>query len=76
MVKFPVSRDSQKTETDKDKAIQPHPPSEPALTGGERRVTEEKPEEIKEQDPLEIAKERSGGKSRPMGPSRGRPGEL
>ena len=56
VVKFPVSSDSQKTETDKDKAIQPHPPSEPALMGGEGRVTDEKPEEITEQDPLEIAK--------------------
>ncbi len=56
VVKFPISSDSQQPETGKDKAIQPHPPSEPALTGGEKRVTEEKPEEITEQDPLEIAK--------------------
>lgn len=56
VVKFPMSSDSQQPETGKDKAIQPHPPSEPALTGDEKRVTEEKPEEITEQDPLEIAK--------------------
>jgi molecular chaperone GrpE len=56
VVKFPISSDSQQPETGKDKAIQPHPPSEPALTGGEKRVTEEKPEEITEQDPVEIAK--------------------
>jgi molecular chaperone GrpE len=55
-VKFPVSRDSQKTEADKDKAIQPHPPSEPALMGGKGRAADEKSEEITEQDPLEIAK--------------------
>ena len=56
VVKFPISSDSQKTETDKDKAIQRHPPSEPALTGAEGRVTEEKSEDITEQDPLAIAK--------------------
>ncbi len=56
VVKFPKSSDSQPTETGKDKAIQRHPPSEPALTGGEKRVTEEKLQEITEQDPLEIAK--------------------
>jgi molecular chaperone GrpE len=56
VVKFPVSRDSQKTEADKDKAIQPHPPSEPALMGDKVLAADEKPEDIKEQDPLEIAK--------------------
>jgi molecular chaperone GrpE len=55
-VKFSISSDSQQTETGKDKAIQPHPPSEPALTGAEKHVKAEKPEEISEQDPLEIAK--------------------
>jgi molecular chaperone GrpE len=59
VVKFPISSDSQKTESDKDKAIQPHPPSEPALTGAEGRVTKEKSEEITEQDPLAIAKRES-----------------
>ncbi len=56
VVKFPISSDSQKTESDKDKAIQPHPPSEPALTRAEGRVTKEKSEEITEQDPLAFAK--------------------
>ena len=56
VVRFPVSRDSKEPETDKDKAIQPHPPYEPALTGAEKLVSEEKPGEIKEQDPLEVAK--------------------
>jgi molecular chaperone GrpE len=56
VVKFPVSSDSKHRETDKDKAIQPHPPYEPALTGAEKPVTEEKSGEITEKDPLEIAK--------------------
>jgi molecular chaperone GrpE len=56
VVRFPVSSDSKQPEKDKDKAIQPHPPYEPALTGAEKLVKEEKPEEITEQDPLEIAK--------------------
>jgi molecular chaperone GrpE len=56
VVKIPVSRDSKEPETDKDKAIQSHPPYEPALKGAEKLVTQEKPEEITEQDPLETAK--------------------
>jgi len=56
VVKFPVSRDTKEPETDKDKAVQPHPPYEPALMGSEKPVSEEKPEEITEQDPLEVAK--------------------
>ena len=56
VVNFPVSSDSKEPGKDKDKAIQPHPPFEPALTGAEKLVTEKKSEEITEQDPLEIAK--------------------
>ena len=56
VVKIPVSRDSKEPETDKDKAVQPHPPFEPALKGPHEPVSEEKPEDITEQDPLEVAK--------------------
>jgi molecular chaperone GrpE len=56
VVKFPISSASQKTEADKDKAIQPHPPSEPALAGGTARAAVEQPEEITDKDPLEAAK--------------------